>query len=245
MDDYAQQQSRQREMDLIKREMERKSLDTFRVFNPLEIPFRFMYNSYWNTVPAKGMKDMPRYLAVHYFKKIAEYMIGQMAVQKGSELLERRNKSGLPEFLNKYDENKAIWDNTPRVHDPDLMKDIGKVVIVGLVEEYGHEMPPADLQKPVKIDLRPIQDQIMDLYDNKRVDQASELETKWVDAKPVDLTGEVKTSTEPQNQPVNESSNDRSTWDAQKRKEFGEKMKQAREEAKNRREKLIEQEKKG
>lgn len=158
-----EQQKREVSMELTRREMERKSLDTIRLYNPLDHTFRYMYSGYWHQVTAKGTKDEPRYLANHYFKKIAEYMIGTQSIEKGTELLKLREKQLGKQFLDKYEENREVWDKVPRQDDPDLLKEIKDVVIVGLVEEYGMEVmsqQPEERQRPP--DLRSLSDQIFD-----------------------------------------------------------------------------------
>lgn len=177
MDDLAL--ARENAQHLVRREMERKSLDVIRVYNPLGEPFRFMYDSRWFSVPAKGTKDIERFLARHYFHKIAEFIIGQQMLEKGEELLARREKQGQPPFLNKYDENKAIWDNTPRLDNPELLEKIGDSVILGLVEEYGLDLPEA-FEEVTKQSTETLSDQIFKKFDRKVADEVSYDKTEGI-----------------------------------------------------------------
>lgn len=134
------QQKREASMELTRREMERESRDTIRIYNPLDHTFVYKFDGYNHQVPSKGTKDEPRFLANHYFKKIAEYIIGKQSIEKGEELLNLRTKQLGKQFLDKYEENREVWDKVPRLDDPDLQREIKKVVILGVVEEYGMEV---------------------------------------------------------------------------------------------------------
>jgi len=134
-------QARERDMEQVRREMMRKSRDVIRIYNPLDTDFKFFYDGYPNVIKANSTKDVERYKAELYFKKISQYIIGQMGIAKGNELLEERRKRGVPEFLDKYVENREIWDKVPKMDDPVLLKEIADKVILGLVEEYGMDLP--------------------------------------------------------------------------------------------------------
>lgn len=169
-----EEQIRQREaqMELNRREMYRKSLDTIRIYNPLDHTFRYMYDGFWHQVPAGGTKDEPRYLARHYFKKIAEYMIGQQILKDGEELLKLREKQLGKAFLDKYEENKEVWDKTPRLDDEKLLKEIRDVVILGVVEEYGLDLPEeVPAERRANLDFKPLNDQIFDEVDRPVFDE--------------------------------------------------------------------------
>ncbi|MBU6501172.1 MAG: hypothetical protein KGJ89_05395 [Patescibacteria group bacterium] len=134
---------------LRQRELARKSQDIIRIYNPLYQDFRFLYDGYPNTVKARETKDVERYKAELYFKKISQYIIGLSQIEKGEALLKKRRDRGLDEILDKYQESKQIWDNTPKMNDPQLLEQIAKVVIIGLVEEYGKEEPlPGQREEP-------------------------------------------------------------------------------------------------
>jgi hypothetical protein len=129
------------ELEIAKRELTRRQLDIIRVYNPLDHAFTYMQDRYWFKVPAKSYQDIPRYRALHYFKKICDYMIGQQIEVKGKQLMELREKQMGHVFLDKYEENVEIWNKVPRLNDPDLVQAIWKTVIIGLVEEYGSDQP--------------------------------------------------------------------------------------------------------
>ena len=159
---------REQAMEMTRREMQRKSLDIMRLYNPLDHNFVYKYDGYNHFVPAKQTKDEPRYLARHYFKKIAEYMIGLQQQKSGAELLKLREKQFGKSFLDKYEENQEVWNKVPKLDDPELLKTIYSTVVLGLVEEYGMELP-AELpaESTHKMDLRSLTDQIFDETEKK------------------------------------------------------------------------------
>lgn len=152
------------EMEVAKRELMRRSHDTIRVYNPLDHTFSFMYDRFWHRVPSKGHKDMERYLAIKFFKNICDFMIGQQITKQGNELKAIREKQMGAQFLDHYEENVQVWDKVPTMNDPELMDQIRKVVIVGLVEEYGaYDEPVLGEQIPeARIDYRPVHEQMFD-----------------------------------------------------------------------------------
>lgn len=164
MDDR-EQQNRQ---ELIRREMYRRSRDLIRVYNPLSHDFRFFYDGFLQTIKSKQTRDIERYLARLYFKKIAEFMIGQQMLKKGEELIATRKAQGYPDILDKYDLNREIWDKTPRLDNPDLLKEIRAIVVLGLVEEYGLDFPEEPQRSPTEsYDPRSLHEQIFDSFDQK------------------------------------------------------------------------------
>lgn len=142
MDDIDRANRRETEMSLVRREMERKSKDLIRVYNPTDFPFRFTWDSYPQIVPSKGYKDMERYLAEVYFRKMSQKLIGEDQLLKGKELLDKRMADFGTGFPDRYIENKEVWDRVPRIDDEKLLDEYSKILIIGLVEEYGIEDVP-------------------------------------------------------------------------------------------------------
>lgn len=172
MDDHVKESR----MEASRREMERKSLDTLRIFNPTDKVFRYMFNGFWNTVDSQGTKDVPRYLAAHYLKKITERIIGDMATAKGNEMLDKKKGTSNPEYLDKYVENQEVWLKVPRTDDPELAKEIRDQVILGIVEEYGMELPdPSEAEQARRPQFDPLQNQLVNEV-TKRVGEITEEE---------------------------------------------------------------------
>lgn len=166
-DSFEQAAQLENKMEVSRREMQRRSLDTLRILNPLDYPFRYQWDGFWHSVPAHGTKDVERYLANHYFKKISATIIGLQAQAFGDQLLKLREKQFGKSFIDKYEENKEVWDRAPRIDDPDLLKQILDTVIVGLVEEYGMDLPIEGAPDVPKVDMRSLHDQIFSKADKK------------------------------------------------------------------------------
>lgn len=181
------------EMEMARRELERRSQDTIRIYNPLDHNFRYMRNRYWYSVPSKSFKDVQRYLADHYFKKVSEYMINQQIEAIGNDLKAVREKQMGHVYRDHYEENIEIWDKVPKQNDPELLKKIKEVVIIGLVEEYGLAEPEPDTRIPEEtIDFRTAQDKILGEPDkrvSKEMPQVEEIEEIMKDS--------TKTNTKP------------------------------------------------
>lgn len=161
-------QKNEADQEAVRREMYRKSKDVIRIYNPLDVDFKFKYNSYPYLIKSHQAMDVERYIARHYFKKIADYIIGQLKVLKGQELLKAHDARGQGGYLDKYIENKEVWDKTPNLHDPDLLKKVAQQTILGLVHEYGLDVDTEmerDEWQPE--DTRSSHEQILDLFENK------------------------------------------------------------------------------
>lgn len=175
-DPEEQKRYAQNQLELAKRELERRSHDRIRVYNPLDTTFSFMYDRYWHRVPAKSYRDFERYLAIRFFKKICDYMIGQQQMVKGQELKELREKQLGQQFLDKYEENVQIWDKVPKLNDPDLIEQIKQVVLIGVVEEYGMDEPPLEPEvHDNPQDMRGLHEQIFSSIDTIKAPEHQEM----------------------------------------------------------------------
>lgn len=151
------------EMELTIRELMRRSHDTIRVYNPLDTTFSFMYDRFWHRVPAKSFRDMDRYLAMKFYKNIAEKMIGDQIRLKGQELIDLRIKQFGTAYKDHYEENVEVWDRTPKLNDPELLAQVFKTVIIGVVSEFGMEQVEQMEAEPIpQTDYRPLHEQMFD-----------------------------------------------------------------------------------
>lgn len=170
MDPEAERVKKEQDMQLRRREWARFSQDIIRVYNPLDIDFRFLYDGYPNTVKAKSYKDIERYKARLYVKKISQYIIGEMQQNVGTSLITKRRKRGLDEILEPYQENRQIWDKTPRLNDPKLLEQIISEVVIGLVEEYGKEEPLPEQRVTPRNPLESTQESIFSKLTKVKID---------------------------------------------------------------------------
>lgn len=160
MDPDAQRRKMEADAEMRRREWARFSQDIIRVYNPLDQDFRFLYDGYPNTIKAKSYKDMERFKARLYVKKIVNHIIGDMQMAVGTDLIAKRRKRGLDEILDPYQENRQVWDKTPKLNDAQLQKQIISEVVIGLVEEYGKEEPLPEQRVTPRNPLENSQEQI-------------------------------------------------------------------------------------
>lgn len=173
-----------RDFEQVRRELERKSHDVWRVYNPLDTSvnapqvgrnnsyvdhgyFVFYYDGYPNRVAPKMTKDMEFFRVRKYFEAISAFMIGQLQQIKGTEMLEKHAKQGQGDYLDKYVENVNVWDKVPRLDDENLLKQIRDEVIIGLVEEYGMDLAPPSSAPMERTDTRSLHDQILSAFSKK------------------------------------------------------------------------------
>jgi len=150
------------EMEIARREVERSSHDLWQVYNPLDRPFRFMYNRYWHSVPAKSYKNFEKFLMRAFLRAISNEMINEQIAAKGNELMTLRKKQFGQQFMDHYEENVQIWDRVPKVNDPELVNQVANIVIIGLVEEFGLEEPePEQIQRDLPQDFAPVHDRVL------------------------------------------------------------------------------------
>lgn len=135
--------------EAIHRELYNRSRDIVRIYNPDKEDFRFKYDSVWYKVEAGKTKDVEAYLAQKFFHDYAQMVIGKMIIAKGEELLKDRERKSLDPILDKYYENKQIWDLTPKMDNKELLDQIFNQVVLGIVEVFGSEVGPEEFA-PVK-----------------------------------------------------------------------------------------------
>ena len=113
--------------------------DIIRVKNPLDSDFRFKYDSIWTTVKANSTKDMERYLAVHFCRKMFQTIANQVIAEKGEKALTEMAKTQPNLLQDKYQESVQIWMKLPNLNNADLARKIYTDLWIGVVEKYGED----------------------------------------------------------------------------------------------------------
>jgi hypothetical protein len=159
--------------ELYHRELQRKSFDIIRVKNPDNTDFYFDWDKRYYHVPANGTADIMRYLAITYCRNKAIDTINKTAEKMHKAEIEDRQRKGLPAYQSKYDENKETYASAryPKTNDRELLAKLYSEYWVGLVSEYGKDMPPDMRQEPEQgFDLTPIELKIIKELEGRRVD---------------------------------------------------------------------------
>jgi hypothetical protein len=133
------------------RELERRKMDPFEVYNPLDHDFVFMQDRYNHVVPAHSTKQMPRYLARHYAEKIVEAMINDQIALTGEALKKKREEQMGTQFLDKYVENVEVWNKVPKVNDPELVALHMKSLRIHKIADYGMDQE-AQQEQPIALE---------------------------------------------------------------------------------------------
>lgn len=161
MDDIGQGFGGQRVMKPIEEawhnEQKRKQYDIIRVKNPVKITikgneynipakdFYVMYDvNQFQKVGANSTIDIPRYMAERYVKHKKDEIINFLNQKKHDEQIAERRAKGHPDFTSKYEENQATYttDAYFRTNDETIVSEIYDQLWLGLVHEYGRDMPP-------------------------------------------------------------------------------------------------------
>lgn len=153
-------------------EQRRKQYDIIRVHNPTSQDFFVMYDvNQYQKIPANSTIDVPRYIAIRYLTHMKDHIINQQAQTKHDEHLKMRREKGFPDFKSKYEENEETYNagDYPKTNDPKLMADVMDGLWIGLVHEFGRDLPPEHLNpRTGEVDLTPPETKIIDNLDKRR-----------------------------------------------------------------------------
>lgn len=175
MDDLAQplgtQTPNQATQEAWHREQERRSFDIIRVKNPQSKDYFVEWDHRFHKVPAQSTADVPRFVATKYCRDMKDKIIHEMGQKMHDEQIVDRAKKGLAAFNNKYEENYATYmtDSYPKTNDWNLVAKIYADLWVGLVMEWGKDVPVDVNPKSGEVDSVPAEIKLLQSLDNKKV----------------------------------------------------------------------------
>lgn len=158
------------------REQERKKYDIIRVSNPTPKDFYVKYDTgRYQKIAANSTADIPRYMAIRYLTHMKDQILHEEAERMHDEYIAERDAKGLPRYTDKATENKETYETQayPKTNDPVLIQKVFSQLWVGLVYEFGRDIPPEQSQNDPRsgeVDLTPPEIRIMEKLDNKRID---------------------------------------------------------------------------
>ena len=138
------------------REMERRSLDSFMVFNPTSEDYLVEWDKRYHRIPNKdknmgfgnGRMELPRYLAEKYARDMKNKLINAENDQMLLDLKDKLAKAGVTDpVLNANLEFERRHER--RTDNPELIKKYYEILLLGLVREYGLDMPDAMQSKHI------------------------------------------------------------------------------------------------
>ena len=131
----------------ILREMERKSQDVIKIFNPQEKDYILIYDARQWVIPNKdkdlgydkGCLDVPRYIANHYFKHMIDGLINEESTKVVAKAKKEYKGGHWPE-----EELKVAL----RTSNPELRKKYLKILYKGVVREFAISQAPLEVADP-------------------------------------------------------------------------------------------------
>jgi hypothetical protein len=128
------------------REMERKSQDSIKIYNPTMSDFEFKWNGYLWHCPAKikdegfgmGCMIVPRYIASNYVRKMCDALI----TKESDKMLNEIKKKYTGTNWAQEEERQAL-----RTNNPTLIEKYTRILWKGKVRDYGMDRPIVEEEK--------------------------------------------------------------------------------------------------
>lgn len=160
------------EEEALHREMERISLDWVMIQNPTEEDFYIDWLPWHYLVPHKdkdigwgpGKLETQRYLAVWYCKHMKDKLVNEKGHKEYARMIAEREQKGLP-TLTKYEEQKAIWEKTPRTTSDKELVTLYPMLFLGVTREFGMDYTE---EKPYEVNLKTAEEQVMEKMQSKK-----------------------------------------------------------------------------
>lgn len=153
------------------REQERRALDIIRVLNPTNKDYYIDWDHRFHKVSANATADIPRFVATKYCRDMRTQIINTINQESHDKTMAERSRTGKGSFESKYHENIDVYDKGIPTTDFNLSAKIYAQLWVGLVYEYGKDMPPPTPGQRTN-DMTPDETRILQSLFNKKVDLA-------------------------------------------------------------------------
>lgn len=150
-------------IEKIRRELRRKSLDQLKVYNPLEESFSTVWEGFTYVIPSKQETNMLRYIAEKWMREFIDYMINEEEQKAADIENDKRKKKGW-EPMNPQERDQFDIRNKYMTNDPDKRLQYMTMVYKGVSQEHGLDLPEAPV---VKRDRRPQDEQILEELDKQ------------------------------------------------------------------------------
>ncbi len=182
---------RGKELDKVRRELQRKSLDQLRVYNPTEEDYAVIWDGFNHIVPSKSERTLPRYIATKYFKEMINKLIYAEEEEAVSKANSKRNERGNPPLTAQERETYALQYGLHAANE-DKRRELMKVLYKGVAEEYGVDMPLEG--KPVKKDERSTDEKLLAELEKDLPEPEEREEHEDIEAKKIELLEKTKSN---------------------------------------------------
>ena len=153
----------QTELEKKRRELKRRSLDNLKVFNPLTVPFKTIYDGYTYVVHPQTESVLLRYIAEKWMREFVDHMINNEEQEMVDKENDKRQKKGW-EPMNPQDRDQFAIRNKLLLNDKDKRISYMKMVYKGVTQEHGVDIPEPE---PVKRDRRPQDEKLLEQLDKE------------------------------------------------------------------------------
>jgi hypothetical protein len=174
-------------IEKIRRELRRKSLDQIIIYNPLDVDFKTIVDSYYHVVKAKSENIFPRYIAMKWIKEFIDYMINEEEKTQVEAENDKRKKKGW-QVMSPDERDQFDLRNNLKTDDPTKRTLYLKMVYKGISKEHGLDIPQAE---PIKRDTRPQDEKLLEELDKVMGVVETLPDTGYVEDKKEDLLKEI------------------------------------------------------
>jgi hypothetical protein len=150
-------------VEKIRRELRRKSLDQLKIYNPLDTAFQTVWEGFTYVANPKQETVMLRYIAEKWMREFVDYMINKEEQDAVDAENDKRRKKGW-EPMNPQERDQFDLRNKYMTNDPDKRLQFMKMVYRGLSQEHGLDLPEPTA---VKRDIRPQDEKILEMLDKE------------------------------------------------------------------------------
>lgn len=153
----------QTQVEKVRRELRRKSLDQLRIYNPLDTAFQTVWEGFTYVAQPRQETIMLRYIAEKWMREFADYMINREEQEAVEADNDKRRKKGW-EPMNPQERDQFDLRNKFMTNDPDKRLQYMKMVYRGVSQEHGLDLPEP---VAVKRDVRPQDEKILEQLDRE------------------------------------------------------------------------------
>jgi hypothetical protein len=135
--------NQQTDSSLIHRELQRKSQDVHRIFNPTDKDYNLSWDGYLHKIPANSTADLQTYLVDKYLREMTDKILRERQENAVKEENERRRSRGEKEMEKYQGGEQPILEGKfaieKGVANPEVRMQIYQELYMGIVKEYGIE----------------------------------------------------------------------------------------------------------